>query len=659
MKGSKVKRDRTISVRERLQYKFDNLMARGGSAILLGLFVLIMFTLLVIFLLRVGAGVILPDNSLQDIPDMLWRSFTQIIDAGGIEADEPSTRLNKFIGILSVMLGLVFFSALVAFITNEFTLKVESLRKGKSGVIENGHTLILGFGAEIIEIIEQLILANEYKKKSCVVALSNTDKAVMDDILKEEIKDRKNTRIITRSGDISNTKTIRKMSATQASSIIILNTATVIDPPDIRDKADAKVLESIIAVAAATDAAHLPPVVAQLHSDKTKRLAETIAPGKIIVIDTNDILARVLVATSLNRGLASVYSNLVGFKRNGIFLHKPKSGWLNHPFGKLQFHFNNSILLGFRTSGGEILLNPRPDFVPADGDEGIILAADSTLIKLFRKQVIAPLEQPFFMKKSRILLEKQLIFGWNSKIHIIIDEYAKSMREGSSIDIVVSNPDRVIQTQISTAQERYKKIRINLLERDQSVIDFLTQLDFLKYDTVLVLAEESGVVEDVDLKTVSLLMKFRYAFENLEQQGAKRLNTNLVTEVIDSEKADVFLRAGAKDFLIPHKFVSELIAQISQQPDLKKVYDHLFEEAGSDIYVKPIELYFKNIPVTATFADCMLAAQNRAEVCLGVRIGAEETSIERNYGLYLPPDKNIIFDLNESDSLVTLAENRN
>ena len=157
-------------------------MARGGSAILLGLFVLIMFTLLIIFLLRFAAGAILPDSSLQDIPDMLWRSFTQIIDAGGIEADEPSTRLNKFIGILSVMLGLVFFSALVAFITNEFTLKVESLRKGKSSVIENGHTLILGFGAQIIEIIEQLILANEYKKKSCVVALSNTDKAVMDDL---------------------------------------------------------------------------------------------------------------------------------------------------------------------------------------------------------------------------------------------------------------------------------------------------------------------------------------------------------------------------------------------------------------------------------------------------------------------------------------------
>ncbi len=659
MKGSKVKRNGTISVREKLQYKFDNLMARGGSAILLGLFGLIMFTLLLIFLLRVTVGVILPDSTLQDIPDMLWRSFTQIIDAGGIEADESSTRLNKFIGILSVMLGLVFFSALVAFITNEFTLKVESLRKGKSSVVENGHTLILGFGAQIIEIIEQLILANEYKKKSCVVALSNTDKAVMDDILYEEIKDRKKTRIITRSGDISNTKTIRKMSAAHASSIIILNTATVIDPPDIRDKADANVLESIIAVTAATDEAYLPPVVAQLHSDKTKHLAETIAPGKIIVIDTNDILARILVATSLNRGLAWVYSNLVGFQGSGIFLHKPKSGWMNHPFGKLQFHFNNSVLLGFRTTRGEIRLNPRPEFIPADGDEGIILAQNSSLIKLFRKQVIAPREQAFFMKKSRILLEKQLIFGWNSKIHIIIDEYAKSMREGSSIDIVVSNPDRVMQTQITAAQERYKNIKINLLAHGQNIFDFLTQLDFFKYDTVLVLAEESGVVEDEDLKTVSLLMEFRYAFENLELPSGQPLDTNLVTEVIDSEKADVFLKAGAKDFLIPHKFVSELVSQISQQPDLKKIYDHLFEETGSDIHVKPIELYFKNIPVTASFADCMLAAQNRGEVCLGVRIGSEETNIERNYGLYLPPDKNILFDLNESDSLVTLAENRN
>lgn len=648
-----------ISLRDKLQYHFDNLMARGGPAILLGLFLMVLFMLILIFGLRIVAGVIFPDETIQKLPDMLWRSVLQIIDAGGIAEDEPANILNKAIGIAAVLLGLIFFSALVAFITNQFTLKFDSLRKGKSRVIERRHTLILGFGAQVIEIIEQLIIANQLKKRPSIVILSQTDKAEMDDILNEAIKDRKNTRIITRSDNIANTGTIRKMSVREASSIIILNNANVIAPPDLRDRGDAGVLESIIAVVAAAGEAHLPPVVAQLHSDKTKRLAENLVPGKIIVIDTNDILARILVATCLNHGLASVYSSLVGLKDNSIYTYRPKSGWMNHPFGKLQFHFNRSVLLGFRTPAGEIRMNPRPDFVPAPEDEGIILAHDRSWIKLFRKQVISPEEQPFFMKKSRIVLEKQLIAGWNSKIHIIIDEYAKSMRDGSTIDILLASPSKDVKSQITAAQDRYKHIKIGLLGRYPRTTEELLHFNLPQYDNILVLAEETGSIEDVDLKTISLLLGLRYALENHAKQTGKVARTQLVTEVIDSSKADVFLKAGANDFLIPHKFISELIAQISQEPDLKVIYDRLFDEEGSDIYVKPVELYFKQIPISVSFADCILAAQNRGEVCIGVKIGAQDNSYQRKFGLYLPPDKNVIFDLGESDSIVTLAENRN
>ena len=176
---------------------------------------------------------------------------------------------------------------------------------------------------------------------------------------------------------------------------------------------------------------------------------------------------------------------------------------------------------------------------------------------------------------------------------------------------------------------------------------------------MVILAEEAESIEDVDLKTISSLLEFRHFFRDREKERGKPVKSNLVTEVIDSEKADIFFQAGAKDFLIPHKFVSEIIAQISQQPNLKKIYDVIFDEHGSSVFVKPVSLYFKDVPVTTSFADCMLAAQMRGEVCIGIKIGSEATNIEENYGLYLPPDKNIVFDLNESDALVTLADSRN
>ena len=43
-----------------------------------------------------------------------------------------------------------------------------------------------------------------------------------------------------------------------------------------------------------------------------------------------------------------------------------------------------------------------------------------------------------------------------------------------------------------------------------------------------------------------------------------------------------------------------------------QVYDDLFSEEGSEVYVKPISLYFKEFEnEEISFADCMLAAQQR------------------------------------------------
>ena len=241
----------------------------------------------------------------------------------------------------------------------------------------------------------------------------------------------------------------------------------------------------------------------------------------------------------------------------------------------------------------------------------------------------------------------------------IIDEYAKLMRDGSSIDIVVKKASDTMALQVKILQETYRNIKIKLLDGDTSEPDFVKGLNPHKYNDVVILAEESESIDEVDLKTISHLLAFRYFLQNKEKETGKPVTTKLVTEVIDSDKADIFFQAGAKDFLIPHKFVSEIIAQISQQPDLKKVYNCLFEEGGNAIYVKPVDLFFRHVPVTASFADCILAAQIRGEVCLGVKIGTEATNIEKNYGMYLPPYKNMIFNLAESDSLITLAENRN
>ena len=55
-----------------------------------------------------------------------------------------------------------------------------------------------------------------------------------------------------------------------------------------------------------------------------------------------------------------------------------------------------------------------------------------------------------------------------------------------------------------------------------------------------------------------------------------------------------------------------------------------------------------------SFADIMLAAQKREEVCFGLKIRSEE--YEPKFGINIIPKKDDVFTLEDGDSLIVLAE---
>ena len=85
-------------------------------------------------------------------------------------------------------------------------------------------------------------------------------------------------------------------------------------------------------------------------------------------------------------------------------------------------------------------------------------------------------------------------------------------------------------------------------------------------------------------------------------------------EKIISKSTSLVIKAGVKDFLLTEQFVSKILSQVSQEPDIMSIYRNLFSSEGSELYVKPISLYFPPEQISKlTFADCVLAAHNRNE----------------------------------------------
>ena len=99
------------------------------------------------------------------------------------------------------------------------------------------------------------------------------------------------------------------------------------------------------------------------------------------------------------------------------------------------------------------------------------------------------------------------------------------------------------------------------------------------------------------------------------------------------------------------------MAQLSENPEIKRFYDHIFSEAGSEIYLKPVSYYFTSFPIQVTFADIINAAQKRDEICLGVRLNKNADKPEKNFGIQLNPGKTEAFNLAANDSLVVFSDN--
>ena len=99
-----------------------------------------------------------------------------------------------------------------------------------------------------------------------------------------------------------------------------------------------------------------------------------------------------------------------------------------------------------------------------------------------------------------------------------------------------------------------------------------------------------------------------------------------------------------------------LLAQVSEEADIKRVYDDLFSEDGSEIYLKPASLYFDTFPAEVTFVDLMGIAQNREEICIGLKLKERERDSKQNFGVKLIPEKNTSYVFKEEDCLIVLAE---
>ena len=645
-----------FSWHKRLQYNFDNFMAKGGFSVFLALLSGFFAAFVLMSISRYIVEWLLPNQYVENYSDLLWEVFVQLI--GLEDTGRQANWGTKLVSIITIFVGLVLFSSLVAFITQQFEDRIYLLRKGQSPVVEKNHTLILGFNDRILDLIKELIIGNKSKEYAAAVILSEEDKEKMDDFLRNNITDLKTTRLITRNGSVTNLNNLNKVGVKLARSVVILNDANNADSEEFKALSDARVVKAILAVVAANEEGELPPILVELHSTKYRIIAKNIAPRMVTIINEANILARILVQTSRHIGLASVYLDLLGFEGNEFYFYRPDLGWQNLTFGQLPFHFSKSMPLGLRFEDGTLQLNPKKDYKLADNDEIIVLAEDYSTIK-FEPQSLVQTNNSYadYRQKRERKTEKHLLIGWNNKTAIALREYPNYVLPGSEINLVVDNLSKEMKTEFERISQAYLDVKMQILETDIDLGEELKSLKLCEFDSISILASRGNNAEEIDANTLTTLLEIRQMFQDYTDKTGNKINTDLIAEIVNSEDTDLVVKVGVKDCLLSNQLVSKILAQVSQETDVMLIFDELFSAEGSELNIKPITLYFPPEHLgKLTFADCVLAAQLRDELCIGVKTNTKAGNQEKKFGINILPSLDQTFNFIPDDSLIVLAE---
>jgi hypothetical protein len=148
--------NRHVTLRQRLRYAFDNTMAKGTPALVawLGFATAV---LVFVFSIIVVAGRLAPaaaDGSRPGFGRQLFDSLVHAFDSGAFSGDWGN--VGFFIAMIGLTIGGLFIvSALIGVISAAFDARLDELRKGRSLVLEENHTLILGWSEAVFTILTE------------------------------------------------------------------------------------------------------------------------------------------------------------------------------------------------------------------------------------------------------------------------------------------------------------------------------------------------------------------------------------------------------------------------------------------------------------------------------------------------------------------------
>ncbi|KAF9608482.1 hypothetical protein IFM89_009848 [Coptis chinensis] len=622
------KRDKSneeeVPLKKRIAYRVDVFFSVYPYAKLLAL-------LFATMLLIGFGGLALHAVSDGSLAEAFWLSWTFIADSGN-HADSVGVG-PRVVSVSISSGGMLIFAMMLGLVSDAISEKVDSLRKGKSEVIERNHILILGWSDKLGSLLKQLAIANKSIGGGVVVVLAERDKEEMEaDIAKLEF-DFMGTSVICRSGSPLIVADLKKVSVSKARAIIVLAS------DENADQSDARALRVVLSLTGVKEglSGH---VVVEMSDLDNEPLVKLVGGELIETVVAHDVIGRLMIQCALQPGLAQIWEDILGFE-NAEFYIKRWPQLDGRRFEDVLISFPDAIPCGIKIAayGGKITLNPRVDYVLKEGDEVLVIAEDDNT---YTPGPLPEVRRGYFPTQftPKKYPERILFVGWRRDIDDMIMVLEALLAPGSELWMFNDVPEKEREKKLTDGGlEILGLANIKLVHREGNAVirRHLESLPLETFDSMVLPLVNSSfelflkLVHFENLVLIDILcFEVRVIARNFDDESvedsivhsdSRSLATLLLIRDIQSK------RLPSKETSTPVRHAvfshSSWIREMQQASDksiiISEILDSRTRNLGNEMCIRPAEFYLYD-QEELCFYEIMIRGRQRQEIVIGYRL---------------------------------------
>lgn len=548
----------------RLRYQLDNTMARSVTPVigLLGIVtaVVVLMAGAVLWVARVRV-----DGRMASGVEGFWLSLVRTLDPGTMGADVGWP--FRVTSLVVTITGILILSTLIGLLSSGVARRLEHLRRGRSDVLETGHTLILGWSPKLYLLLTELDAAVEGGGKGCAVVLADRDTVEMEDELEAALPHLRHLRVVTRSGDPTDPNTLRRVAPFTAHSVTVLSHD---------EYGDAYTTRCVLALES-VGLRPTVPVVIELSAARRALALTTASDLKVQTVIPGDWIAAIAARVVLQPSLSAVYENLLDF--NGSELHRlePRADLVGMTIRDITRTISQAAVVGLENESAFVLA-PDPTTVVGKNDQ-LLVIAETSLSPRFGVKASALWNDPAL--KQRPVNEapaSMAVIGWSNLGSRILQELDRLVVPRSRLQVCVEDQDGVdalLACELTNLEINYEIAD----PTDPAEIRHLLEDPLL--DRVVLLAGRSDIPSYVaDARVLLSMLELRHVISH-------ERNVQVVAELCNPQSMDLVSGEHREVFVVGDRLVCLLMAQAIHDDHLLGVLREIVQPDGPDLMAVP------------------------------------------------------------------------